>query len=267
MDFFLDSGAFSAFTKGVKIDIIEYCNFIKEHLDIITHYAVLDVIGSAEETLKNQKIMEAEGLSPVPCFHYGEDYSYLSYYIDNYDYIALGGMVPVHTNDLIPWLDTVFSKYICDGKGFPKCKTHGFGLTTTNLMVRYPWYSVDSTSWVLTGAFGAIFMPKRKNGKWDWLTTPHKINVSLRSPDIKTGHYMGMNDGEKQIVDKWLDEIGLCMGKSEYDEQNKEIIIEEGVGNMYQLRDKANIIYFKELEKHFKKYPWPFKLKHSGGLF
>ena len=50
-------------------------------------------------------------------------------------------MVPVSTKDLLPWLDRIFSTYICDDKGFPKVKTHGFGLTTS-LMIRYPWYSV-----------------------------------------------------------------------------------------------------------------------------
>ena len=38
-------------------------------------------------------------------------------------------------------------------------------------MEAYPWYSVDSSSWVQTAAFGAIFTPQ-------WGT----INVSEKSP-------------------------------------------------------------------------------------
>jgi hypothetical protein len=268
MDFFLDSGAFSAYTKGVEIDIKEYCDFIKEHQDIITHYAVLDVIGSAEGTLKNQQFMEEQGLHPVPCYHYGEDTKYLEHYVANYDYVAIGGMVPVSTKDLLPWLDRIFAKHICNDDGYPRCKTHGFGLTTISLMVRYPWYSVDSTSWVMTGRFGAIFVPRRKQGKWSWLDVPLKINVSSQSPKLKEEgkHYQTMNDSEKAVVDLWLQECGYVIGKSTF-ENGEETIIEEGVSNKYQMRDQMNIIYFRELENHFKPYPWKFKTKHSGGLF
>ena len=73
VDLFLDSGAFSAMTQGVKIDIYEYIDFIKEHEDVLEVYANLDVIGSAEGTWKNQMIMEEAGLKPLPVFHYGED--------------------------------------------------------------------------------------------------------------------------------------------------------------------------------------------------
>ena len=85
---FLDSGAYSALTKGAKIDIQDYIKFIKENLSVLDLYANLDVIYNAEATLANQQIMEKEGLSPIPCYHAGEDFSYLQYYIKNYDYIS-----------------------------------------------------------------------------------------------------------------------------------------------------------------------------------
>ena len=67
---FLDSGAYSAWTQGVEINIRDYIDFIKQHQDIIDIYANLDVISidgkrgsklTAELTLKNQKIMEEGG--------------------------------------------------------------------------------------------------------------------------------------------------------------------------------------------------------------
>jgi hypothetical protein len=140
VNLFLDSGAFSAFTKGATIDIQEYIAFIKENLDVIETYANLDVIGDPAGTLNNQKIMEASGLKPLPCFHYGEDIDYLEYYLSKYDYLALGGMVPISTGDLIPWLDSLFGEYICGPDGMPRIKIHGFGLTSLKLMMRYPWY-------------------------------------------------------------------------------------------------------------------------------
>ena len=107
------------------------------------------MIGSPEGTWKNQMIMEKAGLKPLPCYHFGEDTKWLQRYIDKgYDYIALGGMVGRPRPALLQWLDTIWSDYLTDSKGMPIVKIHGFGMTSLRLMLRYPWYSVDSTSWV-----------------------------------------------------------------------------------------------------------------------
>ena len=165
---FLDSGAYSAFTKGISIDIQEYIKFIKENIEYLTIYANLDCIGDAEASLKNQKIMEEAGLHPIPCYHMNEEEKYLRYYLDNYEYIALGGMVGASKKDLGPWLDWCWDK-ICTAPSYlPTHKVHAFGMTSHDLMVRYPWYSVDSTSWVMTGRFGAVYVPKKKSGRYDY---------------------------------------------------------------------------------------------------
>lgn len=156
---FLDSGAFSAFTKGVKVDLKKYCRYIKQNEDIIEVASVLDSIGDAQGTFENQCAMEREGVRPLPCFHYNEDERYLEYYIDNYEYITLGGMVPISTPQLKLWLDRIWEKYLTDENGRPKIKVHGFGLTTLSLMERYPWYSVDSSSWVQISSNGGILLP------------------------------------------------------------------------------------------------------------
>lgn len=162
---FLDSGAFSAFTKGIEVDIRGYCDYIKRNLDIIENVdgalcaSVLDGIGDPLKTWQNQMAMEQMGVRPLPCFHYGEDERYLEWYIANYDYITLGGMVPISTPQLFHWLDRIWDKYLTDGSGRPRLKVHGFGLTTQALMERYPWFSVDSSSWVQIAANGNILVP------------------------------------------------------------------------------------------------------------
>lgn len=177
---FLDSGAFSAFTKGVKVDIKKYCRYIQENEDIIECASVLDAIGDPQGTFENQAEMERLGTRPLPCFHYGEDERYLEYYVANYEYITLGGMVPISTPQLKFWLDRLWEKYLTDGAGRPKIQVHGFGLTTLSLMERYPWYSVDSSSWVQIAANGNILVPKHG-----------AIPISDSSPMRKkaNGHY------------------------------------------------------------------------------
>ena len=164
---FLDSGAFSAFTKGVDVDLDAYCRYIHDNMDIIEVIdgalcaSVLDGIGDPYKTYLNQKAMEERGVKPLPCFHYGEPEEYLEYYIENYSYITLGGMVPISTPQLRYWLDRLWSKYLTDDEGRPKIKVHGFGLTVLELMTKYPWYSVDSSSWVQIAANGNILIPNK----------------------------------------------------------------------------------------------------------
>jgi hypothetical protein len=126
----------------------------------VTVASVLDGIGDPLKTYQNQKRMESYGIHALPCFHYGEDERYLEYYIANYPYITLGGMVPITTDQLILWLDRIWGKYLTNKDGSPKLKVHGFGLTRMSLMSRYPWYSIDSSSWVQSARTGAIMIPE-----------------------------------------------------------------------------------------------------------
>lgn len=111
-ELFVDSGAFSAATQGVEIDIGEYCAFVQEYADLIEVYSNLDVIGDPKATFRNQCEMERRGLSPLPVFHVGGDWSYLERYIERYSYIALGGRVPYFsssaTKRVMPWLVRCF---------------------------------------------------------------------------------------------------------------------------------------------------------------
>jgi len=161
---FLDSGAFSAFTLGKTIDLVAYCDYIKRNRDIIRvednslMASVLDGIGDPLQTYRNQLLMEEQGVRPLPCFHYGEDERYLDWYIANYEYITIGGMVPISNPQLFHWLDRIWNDHLVDGSGRPRIKVHGFGLTSVPLMDRYPWDSVYSSSWVQIGAHGNLFM-------------------------------------------------------------------------------------------------------------
>ena len=163
---FLDSGAFSAYTLGVELSVDDYCNYIKRNMDILrvednaVMASVLDGIGDPLQTYRNQLHMEALGAKPLPCFHAGEDERYLEHYVRNYEYITLGGMVGSSTKQLCIWLDRMWERYLTDGSGRPRLKVHGFGITAIPIVERYPWYSVDSSSWIQTAAFGSIITPQ-----------------------------------------------------------------------------------------------------------
>lgn len=291
IDLFLDSGAFSAKTQGVVIDIDDYIAFVKEHLAYLSVYANLDVIGDADATLQNQKKMEAEGLKPLPCFHYGEPVKYLQYYLDRYEYVALGGMVSPANASLVPWLDHMFSSYICGSDGIPKVKMHGFGLTSLRLMKRYPWYSVDSTSWVVTGRMGLVYVPRFRSGGWDYSQDSWKVAVSTRSPSKKEAgqHIDTFSAREQTVIKDYFSHKGYQLGCSEFRLESDEYelqdgerwngkvlvggkreverIVEPGLCNDYMLRDELNIIYFLDLEKSLPSWPWAFRLSQSAKGF
>lgn len=163
---FLDSGAFSAYTLGIELSVAEYCDYILRNLDIIKVEdgtliaSVLDGIGDPLQTYRNQLEMEARGVRPLPCFHAGEDERYLEWYVANYEYITLGGMVGSSTKQLMIWLDRMWNNYLTDGAGNARIKVHGFGITSVPIMDRYPWHSCDSSSWIQSTAFGTIVTPQ-----------------------------------------------------------------------------------------------------------
>lgn len=203
---FLDSGAFSAWTLGVKLSVADYCAYIERNRDIIRvdggsmMASVLDGIGDPLQTYRNQLEMEARGVRPLPCFHADEDPRYLDYYVNNYEYITLGGMVGGSVKVLSRWLDQMFEKHICDGAGRPKCKVHGFGITSVPLMERYPWHSCDSSSWVQSTAFGMIVTPKFGN-----------LAISEKSPSIhdKNQHISTLSEVEQNAVYEMLENAGF----------------------------------------------------------
>lgn len=153
--FFLDSGAFSAFTKDVKIDIDAYIAYIKTTMPVWEVYATLDVIGDAIATRKNTEYMEAAGLKPLPVFHAGSPAEELDHILKNYDYFALGGLVPLamHRKKLRAWLDYCFARIMQEEK-LPK--VHGFGVNSLWAWKRYPFYSVDATSWKAGMQYGRV---------------------------------------------------------------------------------------------------------------
>lgn len=246
---FLDSGAFSAWSLGATIKIEDYCNYIRRNADIIRvedgdlMASVLDSIGSAQGTFENQMHMERLGVRPLPCFHYGEDERYLEWYIKNYTYITIGGMVGKSKVHLEKWLDHIWSKYLCDGSGNAKIKVHGFGLTSVSLMERYPWYSCDSSSWIQAAAFGSIFTAKHG-----------PIAVSAESPSRHTQgqHITTLSSIEREYMEDMLFEHGFSVDR---------------LSTIYESRAVYNMLGYMQVNDMINKEKTNQNLNMIQGLF
>ena len=177
---FIDSGAFSAWTKGKQIDVEEYIDFINKNSDYITVAASVDkipgeartahvaspeeVAKAAEATWNNflymrSKIKDKSKL--LYTFHTGEPWHFLEQalaYKDEYgkiEYIAFGGLVGKNKDIQKAFIDKAFE--IVKNSPNPNIKVHGFGLTRLGYLEQYPFYSADSTAWLMTAINGGIF--------------------------------------------------------------------------------------------------------------
>jgi len=176
---FIDSGAFSAWTKGKEIDVDEYIEFINTYKDYLTICASVDsipgkartsyvasnedVIIAAVKTWKNFLYMRSkmEDVNKLLyTFHVGEPWEFLidalNYQDDKgkIDYIALGGMVGKNKDVLKEFLDEAY--YLINTSPNPNVKVHAFGMTRLDFLDNYPFTSADSTSWLQTANFGSI---------------------------------------------------------------------------------------------------------------
>ncbi|RUR77036.1 hypothetical protein PCC6912_39950 [Chlorogloeopsis fritschii PCC 6912] len=159
----IDSGAFTSFTCGKVINPRDYAAWALEFEQRwrdkmqFLRFMNLDVIGDQEGSWKNQAILEALGMKPIPIVTYGAQKEHLIRAIENYDYIALGGLVPhvAHRERLKKWLDFCFgiiTPYFKKTSVMPK--VHLLGITSEWTLQRYPCYSSDSSSWVQCLRFG-----------------------------------------------------------------------------------------------------------------
>lgn len=161
-DVFADSGGFSAETQGVHIDRQDYAAWVRRWQHLFCVYANLDVIGDPAATATNQKWLEDAGLTPLPVFHTGSDWQHLDNLIEQYPYVALGGMVPYmrYPAKIMPWLVQVFKR----AQG--KTVFHGFGATSWRVVCAFPWYSVDSSSWGAGFRFGQVPVFDEQRGRF-----------------------------------------------------------------------------------------------------
>lgn len=244
-DYFLDSGAFSA-TYKEPIDIYKYIQFISKYNKDIYQYACLDVIPQnkspqkcAEQTLENQNYMESIGLNPLPVYHKAEPFEFLEYYIDNYDYICIGG-VTEKRDENIKFLDGIWSKYLTHSDGTPKCKVHAFGLTAVDQLVMYPWYSCDSSTALYATKVGKLNTPQIERGKINWQLPCMQINVSDESRSVFADkirtHVLDMDKKDQETVQIFLDRWGFSIADM----------------NVYWKRLIANIGYWIDVQDNLK---------------
>lgn len=181
--FFVDSGAFT-FISNLEFQdytieqwekyIESYLRWIEKHRDIIFAFANLDLeylVGGEQVQKWNEKYFEPFMLrTGIPvCFVYHDNATKFTWeqYCQRYPYVGISwGGLDTQGNDI---------KY-----GVQKLKVaekygavaHGMAMTQTALLTKLPFYTVDSTTWLVGLQYGEINwwtgkkMSRLKKDKW-----------------------------------------------------------------------------------------------------
>jgi len=309
---FLDSGSFTLWSQAEKYArehncgewvfyetdefleyVDKYASFVRDYSYAIDICANLDVLpfrgirtppkGKDSHSLSyaNLKRLEEYGLKPVPVVHYRANIDiWLRRYIEEgYPLIGLGGLVGSITDDNCrAWIDRCFD-FICQGNGHPIVKIHGFGVTSHEYLLRYPWYSVDSTTWVKHAAYGHILVPRFRRGRyicsakdlqkvglptenWQAHCQPWLCTLSSESKKRTVAgslHYMVLKQSEKSIIRAWLEKIGIPLGNHKTGEP--------GVMTHFNYRSAANIFFFEQVRRSLPDFAdWRWETARAAGF-
>lgn len=270
--------------------LMDYISFLKEHKHLLTAAVTLDAIYDPEVSYGIYCYMKyGHGLDVIPVYHFAEDIKWFKLYMQHTDYIGISGLGQgIPKRDYYEWVNKVF-QLICDKDGIPQWKLHGFALTSVELIKRYPFYSIDSSSWVQFSRFGKILVPQLHNGKYDYTRKPLDIFVSNRGlKDVTEGNHIDhCSIQEREYVINYLASLNIVLGHSEFktvdanykcgtnekiiktnDDNTKkvEIFIERGVCNRHEYRDMVNFLYYTKLVDCIPEWPWKWQPKRQGVL-
>lgn len=228
-------------TAEFKKYLDAYIEYLLKYGSMYDFYVTLDIIGNPQASWEVTEYMESFGLHPMPVYHFGEDESWIKKMLDKYDYIGIGGLGQDITKDkFIPFADRAF-KILCDNKGRPLCKTHGFAIAASEIFIKYPWYTADASTWTALSRNGAIYLPRPriKDGKvvdYDYCVSPLSLATTQRRLDFNL-HVDHLTPMIKSVLQDYLERNGMTL---------------QQVKTLYHCRDILNLRFFKELEAQAK---------------
>ena len=240
----VDSGAFSVWNKGDTIDLdkyIEYCLKYNSKVDYVVNLDVIpatpgdkkpspeEVERSASKGYDNYNYMISKGVPKeklIHVFHQGESYHWLTKMVheDKMEYIGLSPANDRTTKEKVEWLHECMP-YVTDSEGRAIVKFHGFAVTSFKLMSLFPWYSVDSATWGIAAGLGRVFLPRKRDGVWDYSSTRPEIFAISQVKSHKT-HLAHHAKIVRNVYEEYFTDLGLKMGVSKFIKVPKDYKVE-----------------------------------------
>lgn len=163
--FLLDSGAFTFLNS--KKGGADFDAYLKRYIEFINKWDVeyffeldIDPIVGYDKVLEMRRTLEkGTGKRCIPVWHKSRGLDDFVKTTQKYSYIAIGGIVTKE----IAKKQWPYMRKLIEIAHANNCKVHGLGFTSTQELAKYPFDSVDSTTWINGGRFGNIC--EMKNGK------------------------------------------------------------------------------------------------------
>lgn len=181
----------------------DYCLENKKKWDF---YLTLDYKPHQPTIFKMQKQFVKDGLMPIPVYHGDSDLDWLKRYKDTFGckLISIGAI----STDLRGhsykkyrfFFDRVFEYGAKHG-----IKFHGLAVTSLGLITAYPWYSIDSSTWVQSSIYGMITFPDRDKN------TIYNIHISERRTTTPVASYNNMPRRQRSLVEATIKEFGFTL--------------------------------------------------------
>lgn len=222
-DVFFDSGAYSAWTTGSTITVDEYVAWLKKWGHLCSCAAALDVIGDAKASYEQTEELRAKlgevSFPIIPVYHSNDEggFVWLDRYLKaGYDYIGISPTGSIYRDKKAyrAWLAECFRRRPAH------VRYHGFGVTHLQFLKEFPWYSVDSTTW-MTGFFFA----------------------ELRLFDSNRGQLVNVRTRDRKSIlqnSKLLDEYKLSARDVRADNYNRPRVVAASVRSWQRIEDFMN---------------------------
>ena len=249
----VDSGAFSAFTKGKQVNLDEYIAWINKVSPWVDYFIALDIIPGesvdnaavAEGGYKNyvymlQNVNCPEKIWPV---HHASDPDEYLYRILSTEiqpgvlvpYICLGGLVGTNAS-ILPFLQSMEHKISksCN----PDVKVHALGVTSIPTLSSVSFTSCDSAAWIFSASTGNIMTP------WGSLLVSDKATADPQ-------HILNLPEHRRKIYQEYISSLGFNL---------------ESLMTRYQDRMNINIKYLMDTFSSMTHKKVRFRKKVSEGV-
>lgn len=154
----VDSGAHTLQKDKNNVDfdkfVFDYAQWLKKYINLIDEYVELDIENKVglKQVEKWREYLEKEvGKKPIVVWHRERGKQYWLGMVKRYPYVGFSGFVTVNGKPEVPERYIGWFIQTAHDAG---AKIHGFGLTRSKLLRKYPFDSVDSSSWKSTARFG-----------------------------------------------------------------------------------------------------------------
>lgn len=241
----IDNGAFTVHRQGGEINIDEYIQWLNNNDSHIDYAIALDNIPGkwgrkrTYEELKNSPIITWENyvymcekynnpFKLLPVFHQGEEFKYLKQIVNHkingeyVKYICISGNKELTNKQREKWYAECYT--IIKESPNPDVKVHCLGSATISNAVKFPFTSMDATSWIMTGANGGI------------LTDFGVVKVSKES----AGDVDNIKNCPQAVVDfvnKQCDQYGITLEQLQESYKNRMCM---NVHYLYNTSQKTN---------------------------